>query len=119
MVFSPSYIAAIGVDAAVKNLSDAFERDLAKLPPISSRQIRALARHDSSGRLHELATIPSMVIAGECDPIARPAGAKKLAEAIQAKKLHILEGESHALPIQSPEQVNSLIETHARQFSGV
>jgi pimeloyl-ACP methyl ester carboxylesterase len=119
MVFSPSHVAALGIDAAVMSLSDAFERDLAKLPPVSSRQIRALSRHDSTSRLHELATIPSMVIAGQHDPIARPAGAKRLAEAIQADKLYILEEGSHALPIQAPEKVNRLIETHARQSSGV
>ncbi|WP_442485886.1 alpha/beta fold hydrolase [Aeoliella sp. SH292] len=119
MVFSPSHIAALGIDAAVKNLSDVFERDLAKLPPVSSRQIRALSRHDSTSELHALATIPSMVIAGEYDPIARRAGAKKLADAIQADKLYILEEGSHALPIQSPEKVNSMIEMHARQSTGV
>jgi pimeloyl-ACP methyl ester carboxylesterase len=118
MVSSPSHIATLGIDAVVENLSDVFQRDLAKLPPVASRQLRALSRHDSTSKLHELATIPSMVIAGQHDPIGRPAGARRLAEAIQAKKLYILEEESHALPIQSPEKVNSMIETHAKQSSG-
>lgn len=113
MVSSPAQIAAKSVNAVAQELSDVFQRDLAPLPPVSSRQLRALSRHDSSSRLHELATIPSIVIAGEYDPIARPAGARKLAEAIGANEFHLLEGESHALTIQAPDNVNGLIAAHA------
>ncbi|MEM9942291.1 MAG: alpha/beta hydrolase [Planctomycetota bacterium] len=112
MVSSPQYIAENGIDFVVKELSETFQRDLAKLPSVVKNQLRALSRHDSSHRLHQLSEIPSMVIAGSFDPIGRPLLAKRLAAAIRTKNLHIFDDASHAAPIQYPDRINRLLRNH-------
>lgn len=113
MVSSPSHIAVEGIDSVVQTLRDTFQRDIARLPSVASKQMQAMFRHDSSHLLGKVAAVPSIVIAGMDDPIGRPALSEQLALDIKALETHILEGESHALPIQSSKKINHLIKEHA------
>jgi 3-oxoadipate enol-lactonase len=108
MLCSPQFLAEFGVEHAIELLSETFERDVAQLPRVASRQIRALSRSDCSARLGEL-TMPSMVMAGRHDPIGRPVLAERLQAALHARKFHLFEDASHALPIERREQVNRLL----------
>jgi pimeloyl-ACP methyl ester carboxylesterase len=108
MLCSPQFLAEFGVEHAIELLSETFERDVAQLPRIASRQIRALSRSDCSARLSEL-TMPKMVLAGRHDPIGRPVLAERLKAALHAERFHLFEDASHALPIERRERVNRLL----------
>lgn len=117
MVTSAQTIQEKGIESIVENLTQIFGRDLAILPPVAMKQFRALTRHDSSHRLHELANIPSLVIAGRHDSIGRPKLGEKLAKAIDAKDFIVFEDSSHALTIHMAERVNELLFAHFRKYN--
>ncbi len=75
-------------------------RDLADSPPVLMKQVRALARHDASGRLGELAGIPTLVLSGDRDPIARTEYGRDLARRIPGAVFEVFTDTSHGLPIQ-------------------
>jgi pimeloyl-ACP methyl ester carboxylesterase len=95
-----------------ETLRPLFGRDLAEQPPIIMKQLRATAKYDASGRLGQLAPIPSLVVSAELDRIALPAFGRELAAAIPGARLVEIPGAGHGVPIHSPEKVNALLAEH-------
>jgi pimeloyl-ACP methyl ester carboxylesterase len=74
--------------------------------------------HDVRSRLRELAGIPTLVINGEKDPLARPASGKALAAGIPGARYVELPGTSHAMPILQDRACAKLILEHLQQYEG-
>jgi len=95
-----------------ETLRPLFGRDLAEQPPIILKQLRAMAKYDSSGRLGQLAHIPSLVVSAELDRIAPPAFGRELAATIPGARLVEIPGAGHGVPIHAPEKINALLAEH-------
>ena len=65
--------------------------------------LRAAARHDVRARLHEIAA-PTLVIAGQHDPLLTEASQRKLLANIPGATFEVVEGAGHDLSIEAPEQ---------------
>jgi aminoacrylate hydrolase len=84
-------------------------RDLADQPQVLMKQVSALAAHDCSPRLRELASIPTLVVSAVHDPIALPRYGRMLADAIPGARYELLQDASHGLTIQHAERVNQML----------
>ena len=89
-----------------REYGDLLGRDLADSPPVLMKQVRALAGHDASGRLAELAGVPTLVLSGDQDPIAKPAYGRDLARRIPGATFELFTETSHGLPIHRAWQTN-------------
>lgn len=70
---------------------------------------RAMAnRADFTTSLPRLNT-PTLVIAGEEDPITPPAATRKWAAVMPHSQCHVVAGAAHLTPLEQPEQFNSLV----------
>jgi pimeloyl-ACP methyl ester carboxylesterase len=112
MVFPPDIWDNYLTDKKMEELADLFGHDLAEQPPIVKKQLTALKNYDATPRLKELAGIPTLVMSGRHDRIARPELGKALAEGIPNARFMEFATASHALPIQLPAQVNDQLHTH-------
>lgn len=81
-------------------------RDLADQPPVIMRQLRALAAHDATARLGELAGIPTLVLSATHDRIARPEYGRTLAGAIPGAIYELQPDASHGMIIQQADRIN-------------
>ena len=81
------------------------------------KQVRALARHDVSARLGELAGIPTLIVSGADDPIAKPEYGRQLARAIPHATCEEMAGASHGLTIQCAGTVNDRLRRFFKQVS--
>ena len=68
-------------------LSGVFGHDIGDLPKSSNLQMKAMKAHDVTGRLSQLAGIPTLVVSAECDLIARPAYGRAIANGIPRRPL--------------------------------
>jgi pimeloyl-ACP methyl ester carboxylesterase len=102
--------------AKVKGLAErlalVFGHDIADLPPISNQQLSALGAHDVTTRLAELSGIPTLVISGEKDLIARPSSGRAIASGIPGARYLEIAGASHAFPVLEVERCAALIMEH-------
>ncbi|MEP6671862.1 MAG: alpha/beta fold hydrolase [Chthoniobacter sp.] len=114
MLFPPAYLAGRDLVALSACLQPLFGRDLAEQPPIVMQQLKALGRHDCSGRLPELASIPTLVVAGKHDPIARVEYGRRLAQLIPGSRYVEMADASHGATIQDPSAINRLLREHFR-----
>jgi pimeloyl-ACP methyl ester carboxylesterase len=95
-----------------EQLHPLFGHDLAEQPPIVMKQLRATARYDAYPRLAELGRIPTLVVSGRQDRIARPAYGRQLAAAIPGARYVEIEDGGHGLTIQLAERTNELLAQH-------
>lgn len=93
-------------------LAPLFGRDLADQPPIVMKQLRATARYDACERLEALAAIPTLVLSGAEDRIARAAYGRQLAAAIPGARYEELAGAAHGVPIHSAAVINERLAAH-------
>jgi pimeloyl-ACP methyl ester carboxylesterase len=107
MLFPKGYRPPEGEEALAARVSGLIGRDLADQPPIVMKQVRALSRHDASDRLGRLAGIPTLVVSGELDPIARPEYGRRLAEGIPGATFEVWPGTAHGLMLQQPDELNA------------
>ena len=91
-----------------------FERDVADQPRIITRQLRAMSRYDPRWRIRFLSSIPTMVVSGAEDRIARPEYGRALAAAIPGSVYLELPRAGHAVPIEDPTLINRLLSDHMR-----
>ncbi len=77
----------------------------------SLRQLLAVARHDTRGRLREI-RVPTLVLEPEEDVLVRPAHARYLAARIPAARLHAVKGAGHGLMFQCADEVSGAIRAH-------
>lgn len=106
-----------GVDrsALAARLAPYFGHDLADQPPIVMSQLRAMARYDAGARLAELAAVPTLVVSGRHDRIARPASGQALAASIPGARFVEIADAGHGVTLQQPGRINDLLRDH---FSG-
>ena len=95
-----------------EKMARVFGHDIGDLPDVSERQLSAMRAFDVTKRLPELAGTPTLVIAGEKDPIARPALGRAIAEGIPGARYVEIPGASHAFPILEVERCAALIMEH-------
>jgi pimeloyl-ACP methyl ester carboxylesterase len=98
--------------ALAAQLAPLFGRDLADQPPIVMKQLRATARYDAHDRLAGLAAIPTLVVSGAEDRIARPAYGRELAAAIPGARYEELPGAAHGVPIHDARLINDRLAAH-------
>jgi len=97
------------VQALAAEFGALIGRDLATQPPILMKQLKALARHDTSTRLHELKRIPTLVVSAQEDKIALPKYGRQLAEKIPGARFELLEAASHGVIIDQASRVNQFL----------
>jgi pimeloyl-ACP methyl ester carboxylesterase len=112
MIMPPGYLRRVDGAALGRELSELFGRDLADQPPIVGMQLRAMARVNLTPQLRELGGIPTLVISATHDPIAPPSLGRAIADGIEGARFVEVHDASHALPIQSPDQINTLLVEH-------
>jgi aminoacrylate hydrolase len=98
--------------ALAEQLRPLFGHDLADQPPIVLKQLRATAAYDALDRLAALAAIPTLVLSGAEDRIARPVYGRELAAAIPGARYEELAGAAHGVPIHSPSVINDRLAAH-------
>ena len=72
LVMPGAYLAGTDRTALASRLATLFGHDLADQPAIVMKQLGAASRFDVSGRLHELAGLPTLVLSARHDRIALP-----------------------------------------------
>ena len=98
--------------APASELAELFGHDLGDHPPVSARQLWALVRHDLTGRLGELAGLPTLVVSASDDRITPPDFGRALARAIGGARFVEIQDASHAVDIQRAGEVNALLREH-------
>jgi 3-oxoadipate enol-lactonase len=69
----------------------------------------AMAFREDSVDLLSSISVPTLVIAGEQDPIAPPDVMKKMADQIAGASYHVIPAASHLTPMEKPEAFNALL----------
>jgi 3-oxoadipate enol-lactonase len=105
---SPGY--AQDPDAWARFVAIAIRRPVAI--PVIAEQARAIAEHDTSGRLGEIAT-PTLVIHGSADQLLPVANGHMVAELIPGSQLEIFDGLGHLFFWERPERSADLLRAHA------
>ena len=88
MILPGAYLAGADRPALGSQLATLFGHDLADQPAIVMKQLGAAARYDASGRLQELAGLPTLVLSARHDRIALPQYGRALADADPRRALH-------------------------------
>jgi len=96
----------------VERLSAVLGHDVADMPPIVNDQLAAMRRHDVTPRLNELSGIPTLVISGEKDVMARPSSGRAIAAGIRGSRYIEIPGATHGFPILEPERCGALLLEH-------
>lgn len=99
-------------DDIAERISAVLGHDVADMPPIVTDQLDAMRGHDITFRLHELTGIPTLVISGDKDVIARPSLGRAVAAGIPDSRYIEIPGASHAFPILEPERCAALVLEH-------
>jgi pimeloyl-ACP methyl ester carboxylesterase len=99
-------------DELSANISRVLGHHIGDIPEIVNEQLAALSAHDVTSRLGELSGIPTLVISGEKDPIARPSSGRAIASGIPDARYIEIPGASHAFPILDPEHCAELLLDH-------
>ena len=112
LVMPGGYLAGVDREALASQLAALFGHDLADQPAIVMKQLGAASRFDASGRLEDLAGVPTLVLSARHDAIARPEYGRALAARIPgARYVEIADG-GHAVTIQCAREVNALLAGH-------
>lgn len=81
---------------------------LIREPGAFARRMAAIEAHDMTARLNEIAA-PTLVLAGEHDPIAHADEARNMAAAIPGARFELLTGSRHGITLQHRERTAKLI----------
>ena len=71
-------------------------------------QAAAIAAHDAFDRLGQIKA-PTLVIAGDADPLIDPANSRILAERIPGAELRLLPGLRHGFTAEKPDEFNAIV----------
>jgi aminoacrylate hydrolase len=112
IVLPAALLAARDRAQLAEELRPLFGRDLAHQPPIIFQQLSAMAKYDARARLAELAAIPTLVVVGALDRVARPVFGRELAAAIPGARLVELPNAAHGVPIHDAAEINGLLAEH-------
>lgn len=78
-------------------------------PDVFLRMLQHAGRHDASGFLSHV-DVPTLVVAAERDTFTPMALADEMAAAIPGAELEVIEGASHAAPVEQPDRIAERIE---------
>lgn len=95
-----------------ERFSRVFGHDIGDQSPVYDQQVAAMREHDVTSRLKELSGIPTLVVSGEKDPIARPASGRAIAAGIAGARYIEIPGASHAFPILEAGRCGALLLEH-------
>jgi pimeloyl-ACP methyl ester carboxylesterase len=98
-----------------KVLSGVFGHDIGDMPSAARQQLKAMKACDVTPELAQLAGIPTLIVTGEKDVIARPDSGRSLAAGIPGAKYVEIPGASHAFPILEAERCAALTVRHIDQ----
>lgn len=86
---------------------DAIRATIASTPPLSiaGTLIALGARTDTTASLSRI-TVPTLILAGEFDPLAPPAASQAMHERITGSELSIVPGSAHMSNLENPEFFN-------------
>lgn len=112
LVMPPALLKELDRDALAEQLAPLFGHDLGDQPAVIGDQLRAMARYDARPRLARLARVPTLVVAGALDRIARPAYGRALAAAIPGARLVELPEAAHGVTIHDATRINDLLRQH-------
>jgi pimeloyl-ACP methyl ester carboxylesterase len=112
LIMPEAYLRTTDRTRLATSIGALFGRDLADQPPIVMRQLRAMSRYSAEPRLHELQSVPTLVVSGSFDRIARPSLGRALAGGIKGARYVEFAEAGHALPIQCADRVNALLVEH-------
>ena len=104
-LFSPEYLENPGPGFA-QMVGSAMQ-----YPPTATGmrgQMAAILAHDTYDRLPKIAA-PTLVMAGDADPMVDPANARILAEHIPAAELRMFPGLRHGFTAEKPDEVNAAL----------
>ncbi len=104
-------------ESQAARMAELFGHDLADQPPIAMKQLSAMSAYDATPRLRELAGIPTLVVSGRLDRIAKPSYGRALAEAMPDSGYVEFPAAGHALPITHAARLNPLLLDHFRASS--
>lgn len=108
MLYSKNYLANHpSLDQLAQETGQLIGRDLADSPTIIMKQLKALSQNDLSSNLDKLQSIPTLLISGTEDPIARIEFGRELAHCIPGSKYLEWANASHGLVIEKHNEVNS------------
>ena len=106
MILPPDYLRRSDREQVADQLATLFGHDLACQPTIVFRQLGAMRRYDTTARLAELASIPTLVLSAEQDRIAPPALGRALSPSDSGARYVEIPAAAHAVTIQLPGIVN-------------
>ncbi|MCB9682071.1 MAG: alpha/beta fold hydrolase [Alphaproteobacteria bacterium] len=81
-------------------------------PGVRLRHLRAILRHDTYGRLGELADLPTLVLRGDEDVLVRPAQTDRMARAIPGARLVAVPRAGHGVLSEKAAEVNAALRAH-------
>ena len=100
LVMAPERLATTDRERLASEFASLFGHDLADQPPIVMKQLKAMSTYGVTRGLDTLAGVPTLVVSGAHDSIARPALGRALAEAIPNARYVEFADAGHALPIE-------------------
>jgi aminoacrylate hydrolase len=112
LVMPEPYLRSVDRVQLAARVGRLFGRDLAEQPPIVMKQLRAMSRYNAAPRLAELRGVPTLVVSGSFDRIARPEFGRALADGIGGARYVEMKDAGHALPIQCAGALNALLADH-------
>ena len=112
LVMPGGYLAGVDREALAAQLATLFGRDLADQPAIVMKQLGAASRFDASGRLQDLAGVPTLVLSARHDAIALPEYGRALAARIPGGRYVEIADGGHAVTIQCAREVNRVLAGH-------
>jgi pimeloyl-ACP methyl ester carboxylesterase len=112
LVVAPQRLAAADRDRLGAEMAALFGHDLADQPPIVMKQLKSMSVYGATRGLGSLADLPTLVVSGAHDLIARPALGRALAEAIPNARDVEFADAGHALPIECTAKTNELLLAH-------
>ena len=112
LVMPAAYLAGADRAALASQLATLFGRDLADQPAIVMTQLGAASRFDVSGRLNELAGLPTLVLSARHDAIALPQFGRALAARIPGARYVEMADAGHAVTIHCAREVNGVLAEH-------
>lgn len=118
LILPDAWLATVNQERLAAKLQSLFGRDLADQPPVVMEQLRAMSRYSAVDRLAALPRVPTLVVSGSEDAIARPELGRRLAAGIDGARFIELAGAGHALTIQCADTVNALLLEHLASIQG-
>jgi pimeloyl-ACP methyl ester carboxylesterase len=112
MVLPAAHLTGADRDAIAASLAPLFGYDLADQPVIALQQAAAARSFSAADRLHELPRVPTTVVTGSEDRVARPERGAALARALPHARHVELAGGAHGLTIHLADAVNEVLRAH-------